>query len=91
MKKSYWIAGVLVVGLGAALSAWQMRIRVGLMGGAAWDQWARSALRCWTPPIKTAMVTQAEMDAHKTAEFNKADSNGDGLLSADEMVAPCQQ
>ncbi|CUH87985.1 EF hand [Phaeobacter sp. CECT 5382] len=36
-------------------------------------------------------VTKAEMDAHKAARFKTADSNGDGKLSAEEMLAMAQK
>jgi EF hand len=33
------------------------------------------------------LVTEAELEAHRSAEFTAADTNGDGLLSADELSA----
>lgn len=36
-------------------------------------------------------ITKAEMDAHKAARFKTADSNSDGKLSAEEMLAMAQE
>lgn len=36
---------------------------------------------------KDGKVTFAELEAHRTAEFTAADTNGDGSLSADELSA----
>lgn len=36
---------------------------------------------------KDGKVTLAELEAHRTAEFAAADTNGDGALSADELSA----
>lgn len=32
-------------------------------------------------------ITKAEVDAHRAEQFAKADSNGDGVVSAEEMTA----
>ncbi|MES2549753.1 MAG: hypothetical protein V4630_08665, partial [Pseudomonadota bacterium] len=36
---------------------------------------------------KDGKLTLAELEAHRTAEFAAADTNGDGALSADELSA----
>lgn len=36
-------------------------------------------------------VTKAEMEAHKAARFSASDSNSDGKLSAEELVAQAQK
>ena len=36
---------------------------------------------------KDGKITEAEMDAHRSAEFAKADTNSDGMLSAEELTA----
>jgi Ca2+-binding EF-hand superfamily protein len=36
---------------------------------------------------KDGKVTQAEIDAHRTARVTAADANGDGLMSAEELSA----
>ncbi|EAQ47466.1 EF hand domain protein [Roseobacter sp. MED193] len=36
-------------------------------------------------------VTKAEMEAHKAARFSASDGNGDGKLSAEELVAQAQK
>ncbi|WP_338550605.1 EF-hand domain-containing protein [Roseovarius phycicola] len=40
---------------------------------------------------KDGQVTQAEFDAHRAERFAKADTNSDGLLSRDEILAKGQQ
>ena len=86
MKKSYWIAGVLVVGLGAGVVGMANAHQSGSDGRGGMGPMGQISFEVLDAD-KDGKVTQAEMDAHKTAEFNKADSNGDGLLSADEMLA----
>ncbi|OIQ46216.1 MAG: calcium-binding protein [Roseobacter sp. MedPE-SW] len=36
-------------------------------------------------------ISKAEMEAHKAARFSTADGNGDGKLSAEELVAQAQK
>ncbi len=35
---------------------------------------------------KDGNITEAEFEAHRTAEFTAADTNGDGMLSSDELA-----
>ena len=79
MKMTYWIAGVLVVGIGVgAASAHQ--------GG----QGPRGIGKMTFEAFDTdgdGKVTLAEMDALKQARFTAADTDGDGMLSSEEMIA----
>jgi len=77
MKTTYWIAGVLAVGLGAGVAS----MAVANQGGP--NRPSFEALDA----DKDGKVTQAELDAHKAQEFAKADADGDGMLSAAEMLA----
>lgn len=77
MKTTYWIAGVLAVGLGAGVAS----VAVANQGGH--DRPSFEMLDA----DKDGKLTQAELDAHKTQEFAKADTNGDGMLSSEEMLA----
>lgn len=77
MTKTYWIAGVLVIGLGAGVAGMAMAHRAG-PEPVSFETLDANA---------DGKVTQAEMDAHKTARFTKSDTNGDGKLSPEEMLA----
>lgn len=76
MKNTYWIAGVLAIGLGTGIAG----MAVANQGGPE------------RPSFETldtdadGKLTQAELDAHKAARFAKSDTNGDGMLSAEEMM-----
>ncbi len=77
MKTTYWIAGVLVVGLGA-----------GVAGMAIAHKGGPSQISFETLDTNgDGKLTQAELEAQKTARFTATDTNGDGMLSADEMLA----
>ena len=85
MKTTYWIAGILVVGLGAGVvgmaNAHQKGSQFGPqhgLGRISFEQLDTNA---------DGQLTKAEMQAQKAAQFAKTDSNGDGMLSADEMQA----
>lgn len=81
MKTTYWIAGVLVVGLGAGVIGMANAHQFGYQNGPE---------RISFTMLDTdgdGKLTQAEMAAMKTAQFAKIDTNGDGMLSADEMLA----
>lgn len=77
MKTTYWIAGVLVVGLGAGVAS----MAVANQGGQNRPSFET------LDADKDGKLTQAELDAYKAQEFAKADTNGDGMLSAGEMLA----
>lgn len=77
MKTTYWIAGVLAVGLGAGIAS----VAVANQGGH--NRPSFEALDV----DKDGKLTQAELDAHKAQEFAKADTDGDGKLSSEEMLA----
>lgn len=80
MKTTYWIAGILVVGLGAGVAS----VAVANQGGQHRPSFEM------LDADKDGKLTQAEMEAHKAQAFAKADSNGDGMLSKDEMLARAQ-
>jgi len=77
MKTTYWIAGVLAVGLGAGIAS----VAVANQGGPNRPSFEMLDAN------KDGKLTQAELDAHKAQEFAKADTDGDGMLSSDEMLA----
>jgi len=77
MKKTYWIAAVLVAGLG-----------VGVVGMASAHQGGPGRISFETLDTNgDGKLTQAELEAQKAARFTATDTNGDGMLSADEMLA----
>ncbi len=77
MKTTYWIAGILVAGFGA-----------GVVGMASAHQGGPERMSFETLDADgDGKLTQAEMDAQKAAEFTKTDTNGDEMLSAEEMLA----
>ncbi len=77
MKTTYWIAGVLVAGLGA-----------GVVGMASAHQGGPGQISFETLDANgDGKLTQAELEAQKTARFTATDTNGDGMLSAAEMLA----
>ncbi len=77
MKTTYWIAGVLAVGLGAGVAS----VAVANQGGQNRPSFEM------LDADKDGKLTQAELDAHKAQEFVKADTDGDGMLSSEEMLA----
>ncbi len=78
MKTTYWIAGIVAVGLGASVAS----VAVANQGGGH----HRPSFEALDAD-KDGKLTQAELDAHKVQEFAKADTNGDGKLSSEEMLA----
>lgn len=77
MKTTYWIAGVLVAGLGA-----------GVVGMASAHQGGPQRVSFETLDTDgDGKLTQAEMEVQKKARFTATDTNGDGMLSAEEMLA----
>lgn len=81
MKTTYWIAGLLVVGLGAGMVGMANAHQNGFKNGPG-------ALSFETLDSDgDGKLTEAEMQAQKTAQFTKTDTNGDGMLSAEEMLA----
>ncbi|WP_456386869.1 EF-hand domain-containing protein [Profundibacter sp.] len=81
MKTTYWIAGLLVVGLGAGVVT---------MAGAHQGGHQNGSGRISFEMLDTdgdGRLTEAEMKAQKSVQFSKTDTNGDGLLSTDEMLA----
>lgn len=89
MKKSYWVAGVLAVVLGA-----------GVVGMANANQNGPCQKGGFGPrggpaPISFEVldadgdgkVTLEEIEAQKAARFKASDTDGDGMLSVEEMVA----
>jgi len=81
MKTTYWIAGLLVAGLGAGAIGMANAHQNGPKNGL--DRISFAMLDA----DGDGKLTQVEMDALKTAQFAKTDTNGDGMLSADEMLA----
>ena len=77
MKTTNWIAGVVMIGLGAGVASMAMANR----GGPEPVSFATLDAN------SDGKVTQAELDAHKTARFTKADANKDGKLSKEELLA----
>lgn len=80
MNTKYWIASVLAVGLVAGGAS----MAIANQGGKNRPSFEMLDAN------KDGKLTQAEMDAHKTAAFAKADTNGDGMLSSEEMLARAQ-
>lgn len=81
MKTTYWIAGLLVVGLGAGVVGMAKAHQGGHQNGPG---------RISFEMLDTdgdGKLTEAEMKAQKSVQFNKTDANGDGLLSTDEILA----
>lgn len=78
MEKTFWITGALAIILGAGIAS----VAVANQGG----EQHRPSFEALDAD-KDGKLTQAELDAHKAQEFTKADTNGDGKLSSDEMLA----
>lgn len=88
MKKSYWVAGVLAVVLSAGVVGMANADR----GGAC--QKGGPGSHGGPAPVSFEVldadgdgkVTPAELEAQKAARFKASDTNGDGMLSVEEMV-----
>lgn len=92
MKNSYWIAGVLAVVLGAGVVGVANANQDGpCHKGEAGSHGSRGG----PAPISfetldadsDGKVTPAEIEAQKIARFKASDTDGDGMLSAEEMLA----
>lgn len=98
MKKSYWVAGVLAVVLGAGVVGMANANQNGpCHKGGFGSHGSHSGFggRGGPAPVSfetldadgDGKVTPAEIEAQKTARFKASDTDGDGMLSVEEMIA----